>query len=183
MRVERRIMKLEILAHAMEELDDDLLMEAREPAPKRRPVLYEVVRYTAVAACLVLLLTGVFLKNRSQSFPIWVNDIQLTRKECVDIPLLQTAQQRAVTGMEIPLRIGTDGKEIRFKAEKGSVLLDRQGEAHQELIISEESLVWWVVDPTQQTSFELTVYWKNREIRLCAEVTPDEGTLRIKQCQ
>lgn len=177
------MIKQEILARAMDELDDSLLMEARETVPGKRPMAFYPVPFAAIAACLVLLLTGVMTRwQENRNFPVSVCDVCISTGQCAELPLVSTAQQRTLMGMEIPLQIDTvDGHPVELSAETGSVLLDMQGEEHQKLIISEACDVWWVVDPAQRDSFELTVCWDNREVHLYAQVNPDQNTLTISQ--
>lgn len=176
-------MKNELMARAIGEIDDDLIEEARLPFPKQKRITAAVLRYAAVAACFVVILTAALLPFRrgKGNFTVCVNGSILVgeaEENTVELPLAAAMQLRMIAGTEIPLSISVEDGEVVISAGEGSVLF-ADGEALRELTISGEAEIIWVVDVTARTEFELALRMNGRTEHLLATADPDANALFV----
>lgn len=178
-------MKNEILMRAIGEIDDDLLLEAHSPLPRAHHS--RILRYAAMAACFVFLAAAVLrFTQTTDTFVLSVNGIALSgetgSEDSTEIPLVAAMRQRSFSGSEIPLHVSVGRNPVILKTDDSGVLYAEDGQSAQEMTLSDDAELLWIIDVTAQRSFTLTVTENGRVVTLTAALSPDETSVVVTTC-
>ncbi len=176
-------MKNELMARAIGEIDDDLLEEARRPFPKKERTFATITRYAAAAACLIAVFAAVLVTmQKSADIEVSINGVAIAAggdSQPIEIPLAAPLSPRAASGTVITLQISPEHGNVTASAGDGGSIIAQDETEHRDLTISEPTELYWVVDPSTQDGFELTLRSDDETIKLIATVNTGNNCLIV----